>query len=366
MFGSLLAALVFAQPGYAQWSRGPSKDPAYFPIAVWLQQPKNAKRFQQAGINLYVGLWQGPTEEQLKDLKAAGMPVICDQNEVGLKHLDDPTIVAWMHNDEPDNAQAKPGGGWGPCIPPQRIVDDYRALKAKDPSRPIFLNLGQGVANDSWVGRGEGASLKDYETYVKGADIVSYDVYPVAGLGKPDLWLVAKGLDRLAGWTEGKKTLWNCIETGRIDLDSSPTPEQVRSQVWMSLIHGSKGLIYFVHQFKPTFNEHALLDDPAMLAEVTRTNGQIRSLAPVLNSPTVRAAGVEGAVDLMAKRHEGDLYVFACGMKNEPARGKFTLRGLPRNATAEVLGEGRTVKVVDGRFDDDFGPFEVHLYRVRQ
>jgi len=40
----------------------------------------------------------------------------------------------------------------------------------------------------------------------------------------------------------------------------------VRAEVWMALIHGSKGLIYFVHQFKP-FNEHALLDDPALLAD---------------------------------------------------------------------------------------------------
>ena len=56
----------------------------------------------------------------------------------------------------------------------------------------------------------------------------------------------------------------------------------------MALIHGSRGLIYFVHQFKPKFNEHALLDDPEMLAAVTAINRQIRDLAPVLNSPTSR------------------------------------------------------------------------------
>ena len=43
------------------------------------------------------------------------------------------------------------------------------------------------------------------------------------------------------------------------------TPHQVKAEVWMSLVHGSRGLIYFVHQFKPRFNEHALLDDPEML-----------------------------------------------------------------------------------------------------
>ncbi len=57
---------------YQQWDNGLSRDPSFFPIAVWLQAPRNAKRFREAGINLYVGLWQGPTEEQLAELKAVG------------------------------------------------------------------------------------------------------------------------------------------------------------------------------------------------------------------------------------------------------------------------------------------------------
>ena len=56
---------------YQRWNKGVSSDPSFFPIAVWLQAPKNAERFRKAGINLYVGLWRGPTEEQLRALKAA-------------------------------------------------------------------------------------------------------------------------------------------------------------------------------------------------------------------------------------------------------------------------------------------------------
>jgi site-specific recombinase XerD len=47
---------------------------------------------------------------------------------------------------------------------------------AKDPSRPVFLNVGQGVANDAWVGRGSCSNQpQDYAEYAKGADIVSFD-----------------------------------------------------------------------------------------------------------------------------------------------------------------------------------------------
>jgi hypothetical protein len=67
MFLSIaLAGLLIAQSEDRAhdrvWKNGPSVDPNYFPIAVWLQDPKNAGRYKPAGINLYVGLWRGPTE----------------------------------------------------------------------------------------------------------------------------------------------------------------------------------------------------------------------------------------------------------------------------------------------------------------
>lgn len=351
---------------------------SFFPIAVWLQDPINATRYKAAGFNLYIGLWEGPTEAQLAGLKAAGMPVICERNAIGMAHLNDPLIAGWMHQDEPDNAQpvtdpATGKQGYGPCVPPEKIVSEYTAWKALDPTRPILLNLGQGVANDGWIGRGSGAKLDDYRTYVRGGDIVSFDVYPVAGLDKDGenlLWYVPRGIDRLKGWTEGQKPIWNCIECTRISGPNKATPHQVRAEVWMSLIHGSKGLVYFVHQFQPRFDEHALLDDPAMLAEVTATNRQIQALATVLNSPmskdriSVTPESPAVPVDILLKHHRKSLYLFTVGMRNAPTKCTFRLSGLPHKATAEVLGENRTISLQDGQFADSFQPYDVHLYRI--
>lgn len=372
------------QSVYSRWKFGPPKDPSFFPIAVWLQQPRNAPRFKQAGINLYVGLWQGPTEEQLSVLREAKMPVICEQNAVGLRHREDPIIVGWMHQDEPDNAQpvTDPATGrreWGGPVPPERVVEWYRQIKSRDPDRPVLLNLGQGVANDSWVGRGSGAHPDDYFTYVKGADIVSYDVYPVAGLNSEDLlWYVGKGLERLQLWTrwnestDGRKILWNALECTRIsNRERKPSPHHVRAEVWMSLIHGSQGIIYFVHQFEPNFVEAALLEDREVLEAVTEINRQIRELAPVLNSPSiidgvsVKSSNPDVPVHAMVKRHQGATYLFAVGMRNASTTAEFTLQGVPSRATAEVLGEGRRIPVRQSRFEDTFKPWTVHLYRIR-
>lgn len=370
-----------AEPGaFAQWTNGPPADPGYFPIAVWLQSPNQAAKYKAAGINLYLALWDGPTERQLAELKAAGMPVICDQNKAGLAHLNDPTIVGWMQPDEPDNAQevrdpATGKRGYGPPTSPQKIIDDYRKMRKADPTRPIYLGLGQGVANDQWNGRGSAGKPQDYPEYVMGGDIISYDIYPIASLPKPHpedfLWLIAKGIDRIHGWTGGRKIQWNVIECTHIgNAQRQATPHQVRAEVWMSLIHGSTGIVWFVHQFKPKFNEHALLDDPPMLAAVSAINHQIHDLAPVLNSADiveveVRSNSEKAPVDAMARRYKGATYVFAVGMRNQAAHATFTIPGLKPGAAIEVIGEDRRISSRDGRFEDDLTPYDVRWYRMQ-
>ena len=56
----------------------------------------------------------------------------------------------------------------------------------------------------------------------------------------------------------------------------------MRAEAWLSIVHGSRGIVWFVHQFQPTSNSHALLDDPPMLEAVTKLNHQIQELARVL------------------------------------------------------------------------------------
>ena len=378
---TLVVPATFAADRGPAWDSGPFKDPNFFPISVWLQNPRNAAKYHEAGINLYVALYRGPTQEQLDQLKAANIYAVVGQSQRSLAFKSDPTIIAWMHGDEPDNAQEvrDPQTGrktWGPPVPPEKIIKDYERIKSNDPSRPVLLNLGQGVANDQWKGRGKWGKLEDYPQYVKGCDIVSFDVYPVAGLERPDgenfLWYVPKGIDRLTQWTDGRKRIWDCIECSRIsNTEAKPTPHQVRAEVWMSLVHGSTGLIYFVHQFKPKFIEASVLEDPDLLAGITAINKQIKELAPILNSPTIpNAASVKSLdenvpVDVMVKRQGGATYLFAVGVRNAPTRATFELKDLPAGAKIEVLGENRTVSKDGKRFTEAFKPYDVHLYRIQ-
>ena len=361
--------------------RDPFADPNFFPIAVWLQSPDNAAKYREAGINLYVGLWRGPTYQQIADLKKHGMRVICSQNAVGLKHKDDPTIVGWMHGDEPDNAQPlRDGKGYGPPIPSSKIVDDYKKIKANDPSRPVLLNLGQGVAWDRWYGRGSRTNHpEDYKEYVLGGDIVSFDIYPACHT-HPDvagkLWFVGDGVRRLREWSGDRKAVWNCIECTYIDNPKAKaTPRQVEAEVWMSIVRGSKGLIYFSHQFKPKFIEAGMLADQAMLTQITAVNRRIQELAPVLNSPSipngavVESTAAEVPVEAMVKHRDGAVYVFAVAMRSGTTNASFKLAvpGFtpPASAKVEVLDENRSLDMRDGAFRDEFRDWDAHLYRIR-
>lgn len=363
---------------YSAWSQGLPTDPSFFPIAVWVQSPRNAQRYREAGINLYVGLWNGPTAEQLSALKAAGMLTICAQNELALNSADADIIVGWMHDDEPDNAQSRRDGkGYDPPVPPSEVLQKYHQLRDRDPSRPILLNLGQGVAYDNYVGRGVRRNHpEDYQEYLEACDIASFDIYPVVH-DKPEvagkLEFVPKGVERLRRWSKDQKVVWNCIEASRIsNVEVKPTPQQIRSEVWMSLIHGSQGLIYFVHQFEPRFQEASLLDDPELLAAVTDINTQIHQLASVLNSPTlegkltVHGVSPNQEIATMCKRSADSLYVFAVNMRNDAATATFALSGpeVDARAAIQVEGEDRQLDLRDRQFQDEFPGYGVHIYRV--
>jgi hypothetical protein len=356
---------------YKQWTNGPSSDPGFFPISVWLQDPRNAARYAAIGVNQYIALPGRASDESLATLAQAGITVFVNQSKSALASPKNSVIRGWFLYDEPDNAQDKPGGGYGPCILPPVMFKRYEQVKAADATRPAYLNFGQTVAYENWVGRGEACAGHDehYPQYIKGTDIVSFDIYPVNT--KLPLWWVGKGIDRLRVWAEYRKPVWDWIETSAFNAGPKPTPADVRSEVWLSIIHGAMGIGYFCHQFKPVQNDAAPLDDPPMREALAAINAQIKTLAPVLNTRsisngvTVSSSNADSPVDVMLKRQGGATYLLAAGARpGGETTAAFKLRGCPKNLTATVLGESRTVKVSGGVLQDHFSNYEVHLYQL--
>lgn len=356
-----------------------AKDPNFFPIAVWVQNPANAAAYKANGINMFVGMWGGLDQGKLDDLKKAKVKVICDQNAFGLNHLDDTAIYAWMHGDEPDNAQMnRTTRKYDPCVDPAIIIKSYEEIKKKDPSRPVYINLGQGVSYLNYIGRGAcKGDIDKYKVstngYLKGCDIGSFDIYPVNNSdaeSQNNLWYVPKGIDSLFSWTNNSKPIWCWIECTKIAERNprKPTTSEVKAEVWMALIHGANGFGYFCHSFVPPQDEAALLHDPIMLNSIRAINTQVTSLAAVLNSPdtkgyaTVSSINASVPVDIMTKNYSKSNYIFAVGMRCGFTSATFSVTS---GTSVDVLGEGRTINISDGKFSDEFSPYGVHLYKIR-
>jgi hypothetical protein len=354
-----------------------------FPIAIWLQSTFNAPRYKAMGINLYVALWDGPTEAQLSDLERFRMPVICEQNAEGLKPRWNNVIVGWMHGDEPDNSQSLPDNkGYGPPILPDKIVEGYKAKKQTDPTRPILLNLGQGAAWDGWYGRGIRTNHpEDYPLYVQGADMVSFDIYPVvhdnaAVAGK--LAYVGYGASRLVQWTGNKKPVWACIECAHVSNPTKKaTPEQVRSEVFLALTNGARGIIYFAHQFAPNFVEAGVLQDAPMCKTIQALNAEIQGYAPILlsndatpsaelKSPADKPPGaLLPAISLRTAKKAGDDWTYVFTTSTTDAKTTATFRFPSLTTPVEVVNEKRTLTPKDNQWADDFTPYQVHIYRFQ-
>ncbi|HEY2733613.1 MAG TPA: hypothetical protein VGI70_06490, partial [Polyangiales bacterium] len=258
-----------------------------------------------------------------------------------------------------------------PCIAPSTIIAGYRTMVGNDPTRPVWLGLGRGVSDTAWVGRGTcSGDTNSYKEYAKGGDILSFDIYPVNdGIG---LEAVPNGVDNLLEWSGRTKPVVADIEASNIDDTTRPSPAQIESEVWMALVHGASGIQYFCHRFSPTFSETDCLDDNPTAAALTRIDEQIATLAPVLNARsiangvTVHSSVADKPVDAMLKRYAGASYLFAVEMRDGSTHARFDLAHFGAKARAEVLGENRTLDVVNGSFEDDFNAYGVHRYKLSE
>ena len=387
---SLVSSVLEANP-YSPWSNGPASNDTYFPIGVFYQDIYWAQQYAAVGINTYVyldGLWHVGNNQNsgLQYLRNAGMKLITDQTEWS-GFLNDPVIVGWMQQDEPDNAQPITGGGYGPPITPTEIHSRYDAIKVADSSRPVYMNLGRGVAFDGWIGRGVRTNHpEDYADYIKGGtDIAAFDIYPAnsSDTAKNQFWRVAYGIQRLVQWSDPAKPIWCCIETTQIDstVGRKPTTTEMRAEVWMAVIHGARGINYFAHQVSP-FIANAVMSDTTMMTAIAQTNREIRELAPALYRPSVSNlatlssllpdtpfddTGIPPEVarlGFVVKEFEGYYYLLAVGLRDRTMQASFDLAGFTGLQTALVIDENRTVNIVNGRLTDSFAKYEAHLYRI--
>ncbi|MBB5959408.1 hypothetical protein FHS29_006029 [Saccharothrix tamanrassetensis] len=377
---------------YEKWANGPNPtgDPKVFPINVWMQDPssvenggKIGKAYPEIGIDFGIGLWEDEWWYLRQEgLLETGWRVYADPKRVDAVLADTAharNYVGYLIADEPDMNKVY-GDVFHPDMQPSAILAKADRTRAKDPSRPTYLNFGVWMGTPGG-GVGYGHIEKSYEedmrTYCSAADIASADYY---GWTHPDrgdrvgAFSYGEVIDTMRKWCGPDKPLYGFIETGHPHTHGETiTPDQLESAVWNTILHGATGINYFAHSFytEGKGEYSSVLTRPEITARVKAVNARLKSLAPVLNAANLPGVSAESGTDIpvsvLHKEAEGGKWVIAQtdGDTAHPRSGSARVEiTVPvSSGTATVVDENRTVPIENGKIVDDFGPYQVHVYR---
>ena len=377
----LIAAAVPAVPQVASNPViNPLQDTSIYPIAVWAMPAKTAPAFARMGVNLFVAGDRDP---------AAWCDSLAASGAVGFVHWSarrdederqriaaSPGFLGWMHGDEPDNPAVVDDVFRDYRVAPEALLADYEAMRASSTPAPMYLNLGQGIAN----GMAQSTPDSVYPDFCATADIVCYDVYPAStqARGAERLHLVARGVERLRRFAGPDKPLWIWLECTAIHGsrggvgERAPYPHEVRAQVWLAILHGADGIGWFPHQFNPYRGGPAAIPE-AVQAEMTRTNRLLHELAPLLRTgaserlaPVARtdvsadvSADVRADVRAVLWRRDSETLLVAANLRHTATETTLWLPagvdGLTPFGTPGGAVDGRSLKL-------SLRPYEVVLY----
>jgi hypothetical protein len=185
-------------------------------------------------------------------------------------------------------------------------------------------------------------------------DLYSTDIYPIPH-GTP--LAAINGVAAMA--TDARpvhKPVWMWLQgTGyAYSMDREPTPREASCMAYGSLIKGARGIYWFaqVPRSKECWDEMR-----ALCVELA-------ALAPALGSLETAPEVTCEAKSLLATayRQNGATWVLAVNTAAEPVEARLVLAG--RADRAEVVFEGRTVRLQGGDWTDRFGPYERHVYKL--
>ncbi|YCK84013.1 hypothetical protein M1D89_12660 [Arthrobacter sp. D3-18] len=375
----------FAKAAAAGWD-----DPSFFPIAVWYGSPGSdaqLKYDKSLGINTYV---QGNPDASSAAIAAHGMFTLFAPDDAP---ADWDRQVGTVLDDEVD-------GRYDPFAGLARM----RQLAAQhDPARTgrfTYANWTAGIITYD-------TSMQYSTDYYNTVNVNSVDQYfyavPQCDWGEGALrWRTPKGQNPInpsncrTASSYGKiMSLQQEVNAARgvpAPLWALPTvistggskggyqqlsPEQVQAQVWASIIHEARGIVWF-SQSPDQQNVNDCISGDAFqdarihsadclkeqVAAVGVVNNAIRSYAPVLNTQSY-AWDFGTGTDTMLKVKDGSAYIFAMTDDGGEGTRVFTLPAGLSGSTVEVVHENRSIPVQHGQFTDAFpNEYTHHVYRI--
>lgn len=348
---------------------------SFFPIAVFLGKPAHAPSLSAAGVNTYMGAEHDGSP--ITEITDQGISVIAQTEWTPAEVGNDRRVVGWLLSDECEM-------GSGDCTANTeagRLAQQRKyAVTARSyhDGRFLHANFGNGVLGTYWAP----TTMDDHLDLV---DESSVDKYAYTSPAVQDLlrnspsWPKGKSPSSAGayGWLEDRmegfmtptasKPNWVFVETAMPYLTEAGaetiSAEQISGAAWNAIIHGASGIAYFQHNNNGRCGNYSIVECPDARKAVTAVDTEVRSLAPVLNTPSYRwtfGSGIETAL----KTYHGSAYIFAMTDGGTGSRN-FKLPSGIKGTTVDVVGEGRSLPVTSGSFTDNFSRESTHhIYRL--
>jgi hypothetical protein len=350
----------------------------FFPIMSWAQPSKMYPKLRDLNFNTFCG---NADEVAAKEVGCYAVTAFkAGQAENGY-------VLGWIYSDEPDLPKGK-GAEAVPRQTPDQVAAKCAEIRASVPKRLIFITLTSSFMKEQSSYPNDWRT-KNYPLYVKSADVIGFDYYPIYGWGYPTRLNWEGSAVRQLAAMAGKRPLYSWIETNKgskwMPYKDQPDvlPIHTRNEVWQAIINGATAIGYFTHSWFPDTTSFSPKE--AQQKELARINAQITRLAPAILAEPHKGnikmeLGDNLKCEFKATEYDGYIYIFALntdlgpGSENAkrydpiiPVGGEatFKVKGLKAGTEIVVIDEDRTIKAANGKFMDNFASLAEHIYRIK-
>jgi hypothetical protein len=286
---------------------------------------------------------------------------------------DHPAMGCWKGADEPE---------WGnEYIEP--MLRTRRLVRELDPNHPM------------WIVQAPMGTIDSLRRYNDTMDITGQDIYPIAyppgahsRLPNREISLVGEHTRIMQEVVSEQKPIWMTLQiawsgvakTGR--TLRMPTLAQERFMAYEAIINGARGLVYFGGSLPATLSPRDKelgwnwtwfdVNLRPLLAEIDENSPLYPALIARASEIPIRCRreGIpfapEKDIELLVREVDDEIFLLACNRGTQTLQVNF-LQIPPVKSEVEVLYEGqRKVRVEDHAINDYFGPYDVHVYRMKR
>ena len=291
-------------------------------VRIWNQIFKSANKYK---IKIIV-FWTGPSYKMFPD------------KELLKSHIErwknDPALLAWVPEDEPEIKHVKP----------EEIASAVKFIQKLDPYHPTYINYTQMGPTSRYAGLP--------------GDIMCLDYYLTSAQGRT-IENTLQYADIMREVSEPMHVpVWNFIVGSNLDNHSrEPSAGEQVAQTYGNIIKGVSGLSYFFGQLAGREHWKAYL----------QLNREIEKLTPViLTGDEQQIKGNTPSVLGVIKKYKNSIYLICVNIEDSKKDVKFDLSIISNLAgQGTVVFENRNIVLKNGLLSDKFKAYERHVYRIK-